>query len=222
MLKGRLTTYPGEVRLVVHEPIDTQRPGRRRREGIRRARAADHRARRRVRSRIGSRPTSMRFTLAPELSAIVRPGVLWLDGATVVERDARLDAPLAAAEAAVRAHPPAEIDRRPHDVQARRPRSDEDAPLVRGAAAARAQGRLAAAHQLDGGRLQLVLARVSAAVRAVRRGAHRRRRRAAHRPRGRVVSRHPEGRRCTWTAGSRWPIASARSATRPRTRRERW
>ena len=51
----------------------------------------------------------MRFTLAPELSSIVRPGVLWLDGATVVERDARLDAPLAAAEAAVRAHPPAEI-----------------------------------------------------------------------------------------------------------------
>ena len=51
----------------------------------------------------------MRFTLAPELSSIVRPGVLWLDGATVVERDARLDAPLATAEAAVRAHPPAEI-----------------------------------------------------------------------------------------------------------------
>jgi DNA/RNA-binding domain of Phe-tRNA-synthetase-like protein len=51
----------------------------------------------------------MRFTLAPELSSIVRPGVLWLDGATVVERDARLDAPLATAEAAVRTHPPAEI-----------------------------------------------------------------------------------------------------------------
>jgi DNA/RNA-binding domain of Phe-tRNA-synthetase-like protein len=51
----------------------------------------------------------MRFTLAPELSSIVRPGVLWLDGATVVERDARLDAPLATAEAAVRAHPPVEI-----------------------------------------------------------------------------------------------------------------
>ena len=51
----------------------------------------------------------MRFTLAPELSSIVRPGVLWLDGATVVERDARLDAPLATAEAAVRARPPAEI-----------------------------------------------------------------------------------------------------------------
>ena len=52
---------------------------------------------------------SMQFTLAPELSSIVRPGVLWFDGATVVERDARLDAPLATAEAAVRAHPPAEI-----------------------------------------------------------------------------------------------------------------
>ena len=51
----------------------------------------------------------MRFTLAPELSSIVRPGVLWLDGATVVERDSRLNAPLATAEAAVRAHPPAEI-----------------------------------------------------------------------------------------------------------------
>jgi DNA/RNA-binding domain of Phe-tRNA-synthetase-like protein len=55
------------------------------------------------------RPTSMRFTLAPELSSIVRPGVLWLDGATVVERDSRLNAPLATAEAAVRAHPPAEM-----------------------------------------------------------------------------------------------------------------
>ena len=50
----------------------------------------------------------MRFTLAPELAPIVRPGVLWLEGATVVAREARLDAPLAAAEAAVRMHPPAE------------------------------------------------------------------------------------------------------------------
>jgi DNA/RNA-binding domain of Phe-tRNA-synthetase-like protein len=50
----------------------------------------------------------MRFTLAPDLAAIVRPGVLWLEGATVVEREARLNAPLAAAEAAVRMHPPAE------------------------------------------------------------------------------------------------------------------
>ena len=51
----------------------------------------------------------MRFTLAPELAGIVRPGVIWLDGATVVEREARLNAPLAAAEAAVRMHPPEEI-----------------------------------------------------------------------------------------------------------------
>jgi len=51
----------------------------------------------------------MQFTLAPELASIVRPGVLWFDGATVVEREARLDAPLAAAEAAERAAPPAEV-----------------------------------------------------------------------------------------------------------------
>jgi DNA/RNA-binding domain of Phe-tRNA-synthetase-like protein len=51
---------------------------------------------------------SMPFTLAPDLAAIVRPGVLWLDEATVIERDARLTAPLAAAEAAVRLSPPAE------------------------------------------------------------------------------------------------------------------
>ena len=52
---------------------------------------------------------SMRFTLAPDLAVIVRPGALWLDGATVVERESRLYAPLAAAEAAVRMHPPEEI-----------------------------------------------------------------------------------------------------------------
>ena len=51
----------------------------------------------------------MRFTLAPDLAAIVRPGVLWLDGATVVDRDLRMDGPLATAESAVRANPPAEI-----------------------------------------------------------------------------------------------------------------
>jgi DNA/RNA-binding domain of Phe-tRNA-synthetase-like protein len=54
-------------------------------------------------------PTSMRFTLAPDLATIVRPGVLWLEGATVVERESRLTSPLAAAEAAVRMHPPEEI-----------------------------------------------------------------------------------------------------------------
>jgi DNA/RNA-binding domain of Phe-tRNA-synthetase-like protein len=51
----------------------------------------------------------MRFTLAPDLSAIIRPGVIWLDDATVVEHDGRMDVPLAAAEAAVRANPPLEI-----------------------------------------------------------------------------------------------------------------
>jgi DNA/RNA-binding domain of Phe-tRNA-synthetase-like protein len=50
----------------------------------------------------------MTFTLDPSLASIVRPGVLWFDGATVVEHDHRLDAPLAAAEAAVRINPPAE------------------------------------------------------------------------------------------------------------------
>jgi DNA/RNA-binding domain of Phe-tRNA-synthetase-like protein len=50
----------------------------------------------------------MTFTLAPDLEAIVRPGVLWLDGATVVEREPRLDGPLAQAEAAVRINPPEE------------------------------------------------------------------------------------------------------------------
>jgi len=51
----------------------------------------------------------MRFTLAPDLAVIVRPGVLWLDEATVVEHESRLNAPLAAAEAAVRMRPPEEI-----------------------------------------------------------------------------------------------------------------
>ena len=51
----------------------------------------------------------MTFTVAPEIAAIVRAGVLWLDEATVVEHDPRMDVPLAEAETAVRAHPPAEI-----------------------------------------------------------------------------------------------------------------
>lgn len=51
----------------------------------------------------------MTFTVAPELESIVRPGVLWLDGAVVRDVEPRLHAPLAAAEAAVRAHPPDEI-----------------------------------------------------------------------------------------------------------------
>jgi DNA/RNA-binding domain of Phe-tRNA-synthetase-like protein len=43
------------------------------------------------------------FSLAPELAAIVRPGVLWIDDADVVEGNSRLDGALAAAEATVRA-----------------------------------------------------------------------------------------------------------------------
>ena len=50
----------------------------------------------------------MRFTLAPDLAGVVRPGVLWMDAAVVIEHDARMNAPLAAAEAAVRMSPPAE------------------------------------------------------------------------------------------------------------------
>ncbi len=50
----------------------------------------------------------MKFALAPELAAIVGPGVIWLEGATVVERDPRLDGPLAQVEGAVRVSPPEE------------------------------------------------------------------------------------------------------------------
>ena len=50
----------------------------------------------------------MQFTLAPDLAQVVRPGVLWLEGATVAEREPRMNAPLAAAEAAVRINPPVE------------------------------------------------------------------------------------------------------------------
>jgi DNA/RNA-binding domain of Phe-tRNA-synthetase-like protein len=51
----------------------------------------------------------MAFSLAPELLGIVRPGIVWLEGATVVDREPRLDPPLAAAESAVRVRPPEEI-----------------------------------------------------------------------------------------------------------------
>ncbi len=51
----------------------------------------------------------MAFTISPELAAIVRPGAIWLDDATVLDREPRMNVPLAAAEAAVRSHPPAEI-----------------------------------------------------------------------------------------------------------------
>ena len=48
------------------------------------------------------------FSLAPELASIVRPGVIWWSGATVVVHEHRLDPLLAEAEAAVRITPPAE------------------------------------------------------------------------------------------------------------------
>jgi DNA/RNA-binding domain of Phe-tRNA-synthetase-like protein len=44
----------------------------------------------------------LKLSVAPDLASIVRAGVLWLDGATVVDREPRLNAPLAAAEAAIR------------------------------------------------------------------------------------------------------------------------
>jgi DNA/RNA-binding domain of Phe-tRNA-synthetase-like protein len=50
----------------------------------------------------------MKFSLDPDLATIVRPGVLWFEGAMVVEHEHRLDAPLAAAEAEVRMNPPPE------------------------------------------------------------------------------------------------------------------
>jgi DNA/RNA-binding domain of Phe-tRNA-synthetase-like protein len=48
------------------------------------------------------------LSVSPELASIVRLGALGFDGTVVVGHDARLDAPLAAAEAAVRAQPPPE------------------------------------------------------------------------------------------------------------------
>ena len=51
----------------------------------------------------------MSFSLAPELASIVRPGVIWWSGATVVAHEHRLDSLLAEAEARVRITPPAEV-----------------------------------------------------------------------------------------------------------------
>jgi DNA/RNA-binding domain of Phe-tRNA-synthetase-like protein len=49
------------------------------------------------------------FSLAPELSSIVRPALLWWSGATVTTHDPRLDALLAEAESRVRTAPPPEL-----------------------------------------------------------------------------------------------------------------
>jgi DNA/RNA-binding domain of Phe-tRNA-synthetase-like protein len=48
------------------------------------------------------------FIRAEELANIVRPAALWWSGATVVDRDPRLDPLLTEAEQKVRAHPPEE------------------------------------------------------------------------------------------------------------------
>ncbi len=48
------------------------------------------------------------FVLASELKSIVRPGVIWWSGATVVAQEPRLDPLLAEAEAKVRINPPSE------------------------------------------------------------------------------------------------------------------
>lgn len=48
------------------------------------------------------------FTLDPTLATIVRPALLWWAGASVVERESKLDPLMAAAETRVRARPPLE------------------------------------------------------------------------------------------------------------------
>ena len=50
-----------------------------------------------------------RFTVAVDVAAVCRPGVAWLEGAQVVEREPRLTARLSEAESRVRQQPPAEV-----------------------------------------------------------------------------------------------------------------
>jgi DNA/RNA-binding domain of Phe-tRNA-synthetase-like protein len=50
----------------------------------------------------------MQFSVSPDLQAIVRLGVLTFEGLVLAAREPRMDAPLAAAESAVREHPPEE------------------------------------------------------------------------------------------------------------------
>ncbi len=49
------------------------------------------------------------LSVATDARQICSPGALWLDGATVLERDGRLDEPLGAAEGAARACPPEDV-----------------------------------------------------------------------------------------------------------------
>jgi DNA/RNA-binding domain of Phe-tRNA-synthetase-like protein len=64
--------------------------------------------RRLCRAEYNSMVTVASFSVAPELSSIVQAGVLYWEGATVVEREPRLDSLVANAERSVRADPPAE------------------------------------------------------------------------------------------------------------------
>ena len=50
-----------------------------------------------------------RFSVAADVAAVCRPAVAWLEGAHVVEREARLTAQLAEAESLVRQQPPADV-----------------------------------------------------------------------------------------------------------------
>jgi DNA/RNA-binding domain of Phe-tRNA-synthetase-like protein len=59
---------------------------------------------------VRQRDESMRFSLAESLRGIVHPAVLVFHGLTVVDREPRLDRPLAEAERKVRSAPPTERD----------------------------------------------------------------------------------------------------------------
>jgi DNA/RNA-binding domain of Phe-tRNA-synthetase-like protein len=50
-----------------------------------------------------------RFSVAPDVAAVCRPAVAWLEGAQVVEREPRLTAQLADVESTVRQQPPADV-----------------------------------------------------------------------------------------------------------------
>ena len=113
-----------------------------------------------------ARPTPV-ITVSPDLRPVLRVGLVALDGVAVAEREPRLDAPLAEAEARTRIDP-RRTSRRPRDVPARRARPDEAPAVLRSAPPPRPQGRATAAHQQPRGRVQLVLPRVPAAVRPLR------------------------------------------------------
>jgi DNA/RNA-binding domain of Phe-tRNA-synthetase-like protein len=59
----------------------------------------------------------IQFRVGAEVASIVRPGVLWLEDASVAVHDERLDPVLAAAEAAVRASGPTSLRARAEDVR---------------------------------------------------------------------------------------------------------